>query len=181
MTDPDFPTYVLDTGPLSHFAKAQWLGALKLVVGAGRAVITDLVANELRTGAPSHPHLQAVLDQPWIENVAADGEDYLAAFGYYASRLVGADNRNVGECSVLALAEVEGWTAVVDDQAAVNAAKDRCTRHRRTLALLLDAVRIGTLTMTTVSAVADDLISTKYRLPFDVGGFAAWAEANGLV
>lgn len=56
-------------------------------------------------------------------------------------------------------------------------------RHRMilrpALALLCDAVRGGLLTVPLVSALADDLLASQYRLPFVPGGFAAWAEQNG--
>jgi hypothetical protein len=42
--------FVFDTGPLSHFALAGWLGALKAVMGGRTALIPDVVADELRTG-----------------------------------------------------------------------------------------------------------------------------------
>jgi hypothetical protein len=39
---------VFDTSPLSHFAKQNWLGLLKAVVGERTAVIPDVVVDELR-------------------------------------------------------------------------------------------------------------------------------------
>lgn len=51
---------------------------------------------------------------------------------------------------------------------------------RRTLALLCDAIRDNLLTVPLVSAVADDLLENEYRLPFGPGGFAGWAEREGL-
>jgi hypothetical protein len=50
-----------------------------------------------------------------------------------------------------------------------------------TLGLLCDAIRDGLLTVKLVSAVADDLMTTQYRLPFGPGGFEKWASENGLV
>lgn len=46
-------TVVFDTGPLSHFAKADWLGILKILSSDKRAVIPDIVQQELRQGASS--------------------------------------------------------------------------------------------------------------------------------
>lgn len=51
----------------------------------------------------------------------------------------------------------------------------------RTLALLCEAIRRSELTIPLVSAVADDLLESSYRLPFGPGGLARWAEENGLV
>lgn len=99
---------MLDTGPLSHFARGQWLGVLKVVLKDARVLIPDVVEAELRNGASRHSYLQAVLDADWIEVVALDTYDQLAAFAYYEQRLVGSDGRNVGECGVLALRNHNG-------------------------------------------------------------------------
>ncbi|GGM13395.1 MULTISPECIES: hypothetical protein [Micromonospora] len=180
MTD-DRPVYVLDTGPLSHFAKSQWLNILKVVLRDARVVIPDVVEAELRNGVVQHGYLSSVLDADWIEVVPLNSTDQLTAFTYYERRLVGSDGRNIGECGVLALAEtLSGAVAVVDDRVAVNAAKSRKVEIRRTLGLLCDAIRQKLLTVPLVSAVADDLLENSYRLPFGPGGFARWAEENGL-
>ncbi|MBY8847457.1 hypothetical protein [Saccharothrix longispora] len=46
---------VFDTGPLSHFAKQQWLGVLRAVVGGRQAMAPDAVEAELRDGVGAHP------------------------------------------------------------------------------------------------------------------------------
>ena len=71
--------------------------------------------------------------------------------------------------------------AVVDDGAARKAARDYGVDLRPTLALLCEAIRIELLTVKLVAALADDLLSTEYRLPFPPGGFEAWAIEQGLV
>ena len=48
----------------------------------------------------------------------------------------------------------------------------------RTLALLCQAISESVLAPETVSSIADELIETNYRLPFDKGGFARWAAEN---
>ncbi|MFI9642182.1 hypothetical protein ACIG87_19295 [Micromonospora sp. NPDC051925] len=109
--------YVLDTGPLSHFSRSQWLGVLKAVLRDVRVVIPDVVEVELRSGSVQNAYLQAVLDADWIEVVPLDAPEQLAAFAYYEQRLVGTDGRNIGECGVLALAETTAHAiAVVDDR-----------------------------------------------------------------
>lgn len=174
--------YVLDTGPLSHFARSQWLGALKAVLGDARAVIPDVVATELRNGTGRHAHLQAVLDASWIEVVPLDTDEHLAAFAHYEQRLVGPNGHNIGECGVLALAETTPHAvAVVDDRVAARAAGERNVTVRRTLGLLCDAIRQDLLAVPLVSAIADDLLQHSYRLPFGPGGFACWAEREGLL
>ena len=52
---------------------------------------------------------------------------------------------------------------------------------RPTLALLCDAIRQDLLTVKLVSALADDLLASSYRLPFGPGDFERWVTDNGLV
>lgn len=177
----DPQAYVLDTGPLSHFARSQWLGVLKVVLKNARVLIPDVVAAELRNGVVEYSYLQAVLDADWIEVVCLDTAEQVTAFTYYERRLVGPKGRNIGECGVLALAEnTSNAVAVIDDRVAGIAAKARNVEVRRTLGLLCDAIRQGLLTVPLVSALADDLLQNSYRLPFGPGGFARWASDQGL-
>lgn len=192
MIPADPSSYVLDTGPLSHFAESQWLGALKLVLDGTPVLVPDVVAAELRAGSLQHPHLVTVVRLlkdgadadvgAWIEVVPLETDDQQVAFARYTRLLVGADGRNVGECGVLALAQTTpGAVAVLDDRAARNAGKDHHVKVRGTLGLLCEAVRRGRLTIVAVSAVADDLLQHDYRLPFSKGGFERWADENGLL
>ncbi len=172
---------MLDTGPLTHFARSQWLGVLKAVLHDVDVVIPDLVERELTSSVASNPHNRAVLDADWIAVVPLDTDARLAALARFTARLVGPQGRNIGECGVLALAETTpDAIAVVDDGAAVRAARDHGVPVRRTLGLLCEAVRAQLLTVPLVSALADDLLASRYRLPFRPGGFARWAEEQGM-
>lgn len=171
---------VFDTGPLSHFSRAGWLGMLRLLVGERHAVIPDTVAAELEDSVQQHPHLQAVLDATWIQRVALTGDEEIRNFSLFASLLV-ANGRNRGEAGVLAYAKANSAIAVVDDGAARRAAQDYGVALQPTLRLLCDAVRQGHATVGLVSNVADHLLETEYRLPFKAGGFAKWAADNDLL
>lgn len=173
--------YVLDTGPLSHFAKAQWLGVLKVVLKDHRVLIPDVVAEELRNGSGRYHHLRSALEADWIETVPLTSSSQISTFVYYERQLVGPNGRNVGECGVLALAEtLPNAVAVVDDRVAVEVSRGRVT-VRRTLGLLCDAIRAGLLTVPLVSALADDLLQQQYRLPFKAGGFSDWCAREGIL
>lgn len=171
-------TLVFDTGPLSHFAQENWLGVLKAVVGTRKAVIPDMVVEELRVGAARDGRIQAVLDAPWIEHRELVDDRELVAYGSFAALLV-SGTRNRGEAAVLALASISGGVAVVDDGAARRAARGQKVPYKPTLALLCEAVRQELLTVRLVSALADDLLAGVYRLPFGPGGFEKWAAEHG--
>lgn len=170
---------IFDTSPLSHFARENWLGALKAVVGDRTAVIPDVVVDELKRGLGRNSFLQAVLDAPWIERRDLQSAEEIERFAYYSSLLV-AGERNRGEAAVLALAATTGGTAVVDDLAGRKAAKRDGVPLTGTVGLLMQAIQSGLLTVALASAIADDLLAGQYRLPFGPGGFAEFAEHNGL-
>lgn len=173
-------TLVFDNGPLSHFARNNWLGVLKAVVGDRCAVIPDAVVMELERGALMDSRIQAVLQADWIQRRQLVAPAEVTAFAKYSQRLV-SRGRNLGEAAVLALAETIPGIAVVDDGAARRAAEDHEISLKPTLSLLCDAIRGGLLTVALVSALADDLLASAYRLPFGPGGFERWAAENGLV
>jgi hypothetical protein len=99
------PALVFDTGPLSHFAKQQWLGVLRAVVNDRDALIPDAVEVELLAGVGSHPHLQFVLDASWLQPVELVGEVELEAYAKFSRYLV-VGERNRGEAAVLTLASI---------------------------------------------------------------------------
>ena len=103
----------------------------------------------------------------------------LELFGEFSELLVKGD-RNVGEAGVLALAKAVAGTAVIDDSAGRKAASTHHVDLRPTLALLCDAIRAELLTVKLVSALADDLLATEYRLPFKRGRFEQWANDKDL-
>lgn len=173
------PTLVFDTGPLSHFARAHRLDVLRAVAADRTVVIPRPVVEELRRGAHLHRDIGAVLEADWIEHRKIQSDAEAEAFRRYAARMVSGD-RNVGEAAVLALAKTIRATAVVDDAVAFRLGKRSGVSCTRTLALLVGAVRLGTLTLDDVSDLADRLITTEYRLPFGPGEFARWAREENL-
>ena len=172
--------FIFDTGPLSHFAGQGWLGVLGALSSSRGAYIPDTVQRELLDSVDLHPHLRLVLDADWIEMTQVAEVAELAAFSAYSSRLV-VGTKNLGECGVLAVAEVRSWAAVVDDRAARNIAKERGVSVTGTLALMCEGIREGLLTVPLVSRIADDLLSSSYRLPFQPGQFERWAGEQGMI
>lgn len=177
--DPD-ELLIFDTGPLCHFARQNWLGPLKAIVGNRTAVIPDLVVEELRIGAARDSRIQAALDANWIERRELRTDAEIAAFADFSERLVKGD-RNRGEAAVLALARTTRGVAVIDDGAGRKAAEQYGIALRPTLALLCEAIRMGVLTVPLVSVLADDLLASDYRLPFKLGQFESWAYENGML
>lgn len=171
---------VFDTGPLTHIAREGWLGVLKAVVGQRRALVPDTVVDELQRGAAADSRLQTVLEASWLERRELTSPSELEAFAMFSALLV-RRGRNRGEAGVLALAATIGGVAVIDDGAGRRAAAAHHIALRPTLSLLCEAIRENLLTVPLVSALADDLMTNYYRLPFGVGGFEKWASDQGLL
>jgi len=178
MSDPQI--LIFDTGPLVHFAREGWLGPLRAVVGGRRALIPEVVADELRVFAAGESRVLPVLESPWLGTRQLTSSAELEAFATFSEVLV-HKGRNIGEAGVLALARCTGGTAVIDDMAARTIGKRHGVAVSGTLALLCEAIRAGLLTVPLVSALADELLQGDYRYPFEYGGFQKWASENGLI
>lgn len=171
--------YVFDSGPLSHFAQAGWLGLLREVVGEVDAWLPESVRREVTEGVTSHAHLRAIIDAEWLTLRAATSLDELAAFSKYTSRLLGDDQyKNLGECEVLALAEAHRGIAVIDDAVARTAAEEYGVDFVTSIGLLCELIRDGHLSLTLAESIADRLLETQYRLPFEPGGFRMFVIEN---
>lgn len=120
--------------------------------------------------------------QDRIEVRAIESDAELIAFGECHGSLVGDNGRDVGECGVLAPAEAHHRTAVIDDQEACEGCQENWIGEGPSHpGVLCDAVRQGLLTRETISAVADDLVRSEYRVPPEPGAFIRWAEEKGLL
>nr|MDT0661669.1 nucleotide-binding protein [Micromonospora sp. DSM 115978] len=170
---------VFDTSPLTHFARQNWLGVLKAVVGERQALIPDVVVDELRQIAASDSRINAVLQASWLERRELRNAEEISAFARFSALLVRGE-RNKGEAGVLALASTLDGIAVIDDGAGRKAARTNGVLLKPTLALLCEAIRQDLLTIKLVSALVDDLLVSEYRLPFEPGGFEQWATENHL-
>lgn len=171
---------VFDTGPLRHFAQQQWLGALKFITQDRGAVIPESVERELRRHAANDSRLLPVLDAEWITVDRTSDLDVAVAFASYERRLA-VGEKNLGECGVLALGSVRGWEMVLDDSVPRTIAREESLRVTATVELLCDAIRRKLLTISMVEALADDLLTNKYYLPFGRGGFVAHVTEHGLL
>ncbi|MGW4638394.1 hypothetical protein ACWEN6_07695 [Sphaerisporangium sp. NPDC004334] len=156
------------------------MGVLKFLAGDRPVVFPESVEHELKSQVHYHPALHQVLDAGWITVDRSNDMGFLAAFAGYQQRLV-ADGRNRGECGVLALGKTRGFEVVLDDSVPRTIAEEEGIRVTATLPLLCRAIRERQLTLPMVEALADDLISGEYFLPFGPGGFRRWAQEEGHI
>lgn len=103
-----------DSSVLSPFARTGRLDVLERLVAGHQCVVTQAVLDELDRGCVEHPALADVKALPWLEIVTIDSLEKLKALTAYV-RALGSDERNIGEASILAWAEVASGIAMVDD------------------------------------------------------------------
>ncbi len=166
---------VFDASPLSHFARAGRLQTLERLTAGDTCNVTRAVRAELNAGIPAYPRLGEILAAAWLHVVDVDEPRELEAFAAYARRLV-VGERNVGEASTLAWAEVHGAIAVVDDLAARKLAKARGVPLRGSIGLVMQGVAGGVITVDDGLALLQELRNAGARLPpqFEKA-YDAWA------
>lgn len=154
---------------------------LARITSAYHCVFTPAVLEEIDRGYQLYPFLSDVRKLDWLHTVVVDSPHELVVFNHYV-RILGSSDRNIGGASLLAWAEVHAAVAVMDDNAAVQAAKARRVLVRRSLGLLCNAIHRDVLAIDVVRSLIDDLKALGgATLPCDGAGFEHWAEARGLL
>ncbi|WP_229071027.1 nucleotide-binding protein [Actinoplanes sp. DH11] len=179
MTVPE-NAWVFDTGPVRSFAINGWLGVLRFLADGRPVYIPDSVERELGNATEHVPAARAVLDADWIQVYRSTDMRFVEAFAQYADRLV-AGGKNRGECGVLAMGQLHKCEMVLDDAAPRRIAEEKGLRVTATVPLLCEAIRAKKLTTVMVEALADDLLESRYFLPFGPGGFRQHVLVNGLL
>jgi predicted nucleic acid-binding protein len=172
--------WVFDTGPLRHFATQGWLGVLRFLAGERPVYIPDSVERELNDAAEHVSAVRAVLDADWIHVHRSTSRDFGKAFAHYVDRLV-VDDKNLGECGVLAMGQIYKSEVVIDDATPRKIAEEKGIQVTATVPLLCEAIRAKKLTTVMVEALADNLLEGEYYLPFGSGGFRQHVLENGLL
>lgn len=171
---------ILDTMPLAHFARVDRLDVLRELLVSDECRTTYVVLDELRRGAPAYPALRAALDLEWVSPVQLDSVAELDCFAKWLER-IGAGERNLGEASVFAVAELWRGTAITDDQSATRVARKYGLDVHGTVWLLARACRDGKLTVTAAGCLVDMLRGTGMRLPCTGPEFESWTRRYGLL
>jgi predicted nucleic acid-binding protein len=171
---------VFDTTCLSHFARADRLDVLGDLLAGTESLLPHVVREEIRAGSNDFPELARILDVEWLQVVALDNLDRLRRFTIWTGR-VGAGTRNLGEASVLAVAEEFGAVALIDERDATQVGRSYGIDVHGTIWLLSGLCRDGKLTKVAAGNLLDDLAATGMRLPCTGADFPRYATANGLL
>jgi predicted nucleic acid-binding protein len=171
---------VLDATCLIHFARAERLDVLGELLVDGECWTTRVVLEELRQGAAIHPTLDVVLGLDWLKIAELDTLDAIRLFAIWTQRL-GSGERDLGEASVLAAAELRRGTAIIDDRDAVKVGRTHRAPVHGTLWVLAGACHEGKLTASAAGSLIDALRSTGLRLPCTGAEFPDYARRNGLL
>lgn len=172
--------WVFDAMCLSHFARAERLDVLRdLLVDKG-CWTTQVVIEEVKKGVAAYPALSDVLAADWINVAQLDTFDEIKLFALRARRL-GSGERDLGEASVFAAAELRSATAITDDPGPVRVARKHDLDTHGTIWLLAGCCRNGKLSEIAGGNLVDALRATGLRLPCTGGEFPDYARQHGLL
>jgi predicted nucleic acid-binding protein len=171
---------VLDAMPLIHFGRADRLDVLRVLLVEKDCWTTQVVLEELRRGADAHPELTGVDVSDWLAVAPMDTLDELRSFATWSGR-IGSGDRDQGEASVFAVAELRSGTAITDDREAVRVARTYGLDVHGTIWLLSGACRDGKLSEPAAGNLLDALRATGLRLPCTGAEFPRYARQHGLL
>jgi predicted nucleic acid-binding protein len=174
------PVWVLDAMSLIHFGRADRLDVLRDLLVDKECWTTQVVVQELSQGAAAHPAMRDVGDADWLKVAQLDSLEEIKLFAQWVRRL-GSGERDLGEASVFAAAEIRSATAITDDQAAVRVARTYGLNVHGTIWLLADACRDGKHSEPAAGSLIDVLRATGLRLPCTGAEFPAYARQHGLL
>ena len=174
--------FVFDSSPLSRFARAGQLEILQAICSGSRCVVTNTVREEIERGAHIYPPLRDVLDADWLEQSGSYNLAVLGFFAEYARALTSSREGNLGEAATLAWAEAHGAIAITDDQAAVDAGRQRGVEMHGTLWLVARGLKTGVMDESAAVRLVEELLKTGPHFPFSSAeGFLPWARSEGLI
>jgi hypothetical protein len=136
--------------------------------------------DEVRIGETTHPPLADVRDAEWLEVVACDGLAELRVFAHYAN-VLGSGQRDIGEASVLAWAEVNDGIAVIDERAGARAGQERGVTVHGSLWLIVNGLKVGELSLQEAERLVDRLREAEAWLPCAGAEFFQWAKDRDLL
>lgn len=169
-----------DTMCLSHFARADRLDVLRDLLLDRDCWTTTVVRSELAVGAGRYPRIHQALGLDWLRVASLDSLDDLRCFVTWAQRL-GSGDRDLGEASVLAAAELRRGTAITDDRDATRVARRYGADVHGTIWLLGTACGLGKLTLVGAGNLVDALRAEGARLPCTGTEFPVFARQHGLL
>jgi predicted nucleic acid-binding protein len=170
------PSLVFDNMLLSHFSLADRLDVLRELHMDRVCYTTHVVREGLRQRSEQVP--DASLD--WLIIDRLDKLPEIRCFVKWV-QLLGAGERDLGEASVFAVAELRQAVALCDDQEAVRVARTHGLKVHGTIWMLSYACRNGKLTEVNVANLVDALAQTGMRLPCTGSQYSAWAHDRGLL
>ncbi|WFE60979.1 hypothetical protein [Micromonospora sp. WMMD712] len=171
---------VLDTMVLGHFTLADRLDVLHDLLIDADCWTTQVVVEELRVGSAARPELAAACEADWLGVARLGTLDEIRCFTRWTS-LLGATERNLGEASVFAAAELRGGIAITDDRDATRIARKNEARVHGTIWLLAGACRTGKQTEAAAGSLVEGLRATGARLPCSGAEFPAFARRHHLL
>ena len=175
--------FVLDTPALHHFALAERLDVLADLLLQDDCWTTCVVTGELKERAERFdlPLLMNAVELEWVKVATLnDNMTELRLFLEWVER-IGKGDRNLGEASVLALAQLKGGVAITDDGDARRVARKHRIQVHGSIWLLARACQQQKMTEVAAGNIINQLRQTGHRLPCTGDEFPRFARRTGLL
>jgi len=175
--------FVFDNTILSHFARANRLGALQVITEDDECVVPIEVFGEIVRGENLYPELESLESRlHWMRRVELEDIREIVRFARYKGELGGGPTENMGESAALAWASHNSAVAIIDEVPARTLGDSEGIECHGSLWLLLRAFNAGALDRVTLENILDDLLKTDMRLPINSGAeIVAWGYKEGLL
>lgn len=170
---------VLDAMELVHFTLAERLDVLRDLLAGKDCWTTRVVLEEMRRGGHTNDSLRSA-DIDWLQIAELDTLTEITCFVRWAQR-IGAGERDLGEASVLAAAELRGGIAITDDREAVRVGRAHGATVHGTVWLLAGSCRNGKLAEVAAGNLVDALRESGLRLPCTGAEFPQYARRHSLL
>ncbi|MEU3307171.1 hypothetical protein [Nocardiopsis sp. NPDC006832] len=172
---------LIDTSPLLYAARLDRLDVLGSVLEDYECLTTRAIIEEVGRNDADGEAAKRITSAGWLGRAETGSLAYLGAFVGWAQRLGMTTDHNIGETELCTYVDLYGGTVYMDDRQARKVAKRHGLGVRGTAGLVADACCQGAWTVNAASSFLDDLRDAGLYLPFDPGGFAGWAQSEGLL
>lgn len=174
--------WVIDTTAYTHLCRAGHEQILQRLAPGGWVIVPAEVSVEIEAGRAGYPQIPSVANVSWA-HLTVLSEDEVWTQVQVKSQMGGRSDQHMGECAVIACAHHRGFTAILDDRAAIEQAKQFDVQSRDTLWLVIEAYKtLFGRDRERAARVVDDLIGTGMYLPVTSGeSLLTWAYRQQLL
>lgn len=174
--------WVMDTSTYTHLCRAGHASIIEKLAPGGVVVIPNEVSEEIEDGRQRYSDIPSVFSLSWAKLTILTDEEVLTHLQLKAA-MGGKPREHLGECAVIACSYHRDGTAVIDERAAVEQARQLGVSTIDTMWLVIEAYKtLYDCDRTVAVKMVDDLLGTGMYLPLKSGeSVISWAYEEGIL